>query len=50
MQTESSSHHRNLEALDFFSFVQGNNQEDALFHARVASEASHNAALCVLVF
>ena len=41
MQTESSSHHRNLEALDFLSLVQGINQEDALLHARVASEASH---------
>ena len=50
MQTESSSHHRNLEALDFLSLVQGINQEDALLHARVASEASHIAALCELVF
>ena len=50
MQTESSSHHRNLEALDFLSLVQGINLEDALLHARVASEASHIAALCELVF
>ena len=50
MQTESSSHHRNLESLDFLSLVQGINQEDALLHARVASEASHIAALCELVF
>jgi N-acetylmuramic acid 6-phosphate etherase len=50
MHTESSSGHRNLEALDFLSLVKGINQEDALCHQRVASEASHIAALCELVF
>ena len=50
MHTESSSGHRNLEALDFLSLVRGINQEDALCHQRVASEASHIAALCELVF
>jgi N-acetylmuramic acid 6-phosphate etherase len=50
MQTESKSSHNHLEQLDFLSLVQGINKEDALCHARVASEASRIATLCELVY
>lgn len=50
MLTESTSHHADLDKLDFLSLVSGINQEDAFCHQRVSAQLAVIAALCEKVY